>query len=52
MRNSSENVTEKIKTHLYSITLFENHAVYEIMWKTKVEPESPLMTALRRCISR
>jgi len=31
------NVVEKIKTHiLYSVTLFENRAVCEIMWKNKV----------------
>ena len=33
------NVVEKIKTHtLYSITLFENRAFCEIMWKNLVEP--------------
>jgi hypothetical protein len=32
-------VVEKINSHnLYSITFFENHAVYEIIWKNIVEP--------------
>jgi hypothetical protein len=35
--------SEKIKTHiLYSITLFfENRTVYEVMWKSSVEPGRP-----------
>jgi hypothetical protein len=39
-------VVEKIGTHvLCSITFFfENHAVYELMWKNAVEPERPQMT--------
>jgi len=33
-------VVEKIKTHiLNSILVFENRAVYEIMWKTFIEPD-------------
>jgi hypothetical protein len=37
---------EKIKTHvLFSATFFsENRAVYEIMWKYRVEPQRPQMT--------
>jgi len=32
MRNVSDKIVEKIKKHnLYSVTLFENHAFYEIM---------------------
>jgi hypothetical protein len=34
MRNVSEKVEEKIKTHISRfITFLENRAVYEIMWK-------------------
>jgi hypothetical protein len=41
-------VVEKIKTHvLCSIFFFENHAVYEIMWKNVVQPGSPRMTIWR-----
>jgi hypothetical protein len=40
MRNVSEKVIEKIKTHiLFSIkSFFENGAVYGIMWKNMVQP--------------
>jgi len=48
MRNVSDKVVEKIKTHiLCSITFFfspENRAVYEIMWKNIVERGRPQMT--------
>jgi len=47
MRNFSEKVVEKIKTHiLCSVTFFspKNRAVYEIMWKYFVEPGRSLMT--------
>ena len=38
-------VVEKIKTHiLCSVTIFENLAVYEIIWKNTVEPGKPQMT--------
>jgi hypothetical protein len=38
-------VVGKIKTHtLCSITLFQNHAIYEIMWKNIVQPGRPQMT--------
>ena len=41
-------IAEEIKTRiLCSITfffLFENHAVYEIMWKNMVELDRPQMT--------
>jgi hypothetical protein len=37
-------VVEEIKAHiLYSITFFENRAIYEIMWKNTVEPGKPQM---------
>jgi hypothetical protein len=37
---------EKIKIHiLYSITCcFENHTVYEVMWKGMLQPDRPQMT--------
>ena len=43
MRNISDKVVEKIKTHiLCSITFFfENRAVHEVMWKNIVEPDRP-----------
>ena len=45
MRNVSQNVVQKIKTHiLYSVTLFESLAVYEIMWKNVVEADRPQIT--------
>jgi hypothetical protein len=38
-------VVDKIETRkLCSITLFENGAVYEMMWKSMAEPERPLMS--------
>ena len=37
-------VVEKIETHiLYSITFFENRALYEIMWKNIVKSNRPQM---------
>jgi hypothetical protein len=41
----SKQELEKLKTQiLCSITFSENRAVYEIMWKHLVEPDSPQMT--------
>ena len=40
-------VAEKIKTHIFmSDNTFspENRAVYETMWKNRVEPDRPQMT--------
>ena len=40
-------VVHKIKTHiLCSITFlyFENRVIYEVMWKTTVQPDRPQMT--------
>jgi hypothetical protein len=45
-------VVEKIKTHLCSVTLFENHAVYEKMWKYIVERGRPEMTTRSMLIAR
>jgi hypothetical protein len=39
MRNISGKVVDKIKHILLSITLFENHAVCEIRWKSAVETQ-------------
>jgi hypothetical protein len=41
MRNVSEKVVEKIKTHsLCSVNSFsENNAIQEIMWKNMVQPD-------------
>jgi hypothetical protein len=41
-----------IKTHiLYSVTVFESLAVYEIMWKNTVERGRPQMTIWRMRIA-
>jgi hypothetical protein len=46
------NIVEKFRTHiLCSITFFENHAVYEIMWKNVVEWGRPQMTVWRMRIA-
>jgi hypothetical protein len=51
MRNVSD-VVEKIKTHAsYSITFFENHAVYMINWKNNVQPGRPQITVRLMWIS-
>jgi hypothetical protein len=44
MRNVSDKSCRE-KTHiLCSINFSENRAVYEIMWKNMVEPDTPQMT--------
>jgi len=36
------NIVEKIKTHiLCSVTLYENRAVYEIMWRNTLARDRP-----------
>ena len=46
-------IVEKIKTHfLFSNFIFENRAVYEIMWKNIVEWGRPQMTMWRAWIPR
>jgi hypothetical protein len=51
MRNVSENVIEKIKTHiLFSVIFFLNRGVYVIMWKNIPERGRPQMTIWRRRI--
>jgi hypothetical protein len=45
MRNISDEVCRHNHTHiLYSVTLSENRAVYEVIWQNMVEPDRPLMT--------
>jgi hypothetical protein len=43
---SEKKVVEKIKTHFMFNNFFfsENHAVYEVMWKNMIEPDTPQMT--------
>jgi len=46
-------IAEKTKTHFfYSISVSENRAVYEIMWKNILLPDRPQITIWRqtRCI--
>ena len=41
---------EKIKTqNLCSVTLFETHTVYDILWKNLIERGSPQMTICYKC---
>jgi hypothetical protein len=42
MTNVSNTVVDKIETHILYATFYspENSAVYEMMWKNIVEPES------------
>jgi hypothetical protein len=47
MRNVSDKIVEKIKTHLSSsVIFFLNRAVYEIMWKVIVQRGRPQITIL------
>jgi len=46
-------IVEKIESYiLCSVTLFENRAAYEIMFKNFVEPDRPLLTIWRIRIAR
>jgi hypothetical protein len=48
IKKSHVEVVENLETHFFhSITVFENHAVYEIMWENVVESCRPQM-AIRR----
>ena len=52
MRNVSDKVVEKIKTHiLCSVKFFDSRAVYEIMWKNFLVPDSSQMTIWRMLIA-
>ena len=45
-------VVEKLKTYfLCSANFFRNNAVYEIMWKNTVQPDSPHMTVQQKHIA-
>jgi hypothetical protein len=45
MRNVSDKVVEKIKTHvLGSVTFSESSAICEIMWENMVQPDRPKTT--------
>jgi hypothetical protein len=45
IKNVSDRFGEKIKTRiLYSVTFFGKRAVYEMMWKNMVQPDSPQKT--------
>jgi len=46
MRNLFQTqVVEKIKTHFIFMFIFsKNHAMYEIMWESTVEPDWPQIT--------
>jgi hypothetical protein len=53
MRNISDKVVKKIKTHiLCSITTFENRVVYEIMWKNIVQLDKLQMKMWRIRMAR
>jgi hypothetical protein len=52
MRNFSAEVVDTIKTHILCwVTFSENRAVYEIMWKSAVQPDRPQMTIWRMRIA-
>jgi hypothetical protein len=52
MKNVSDKVVEKIKTHiLYSVTIFRKCAVYEKKWKNIVERSRPQMAIWRMRIA-
>jgi hypothetical protein len=45
MRNVSDKIVEKIKTHfVFNNFFFENVAIYEVMWTNFVERGRPQMT--------
>jgi hypothetical protein len=45
MRKFQTKFVDKMQKHdPYSVTFFENRAVYEIMWKNIVEPGRPQTT--------
>jgi len=52
MRNVSDKIIEKIKTHILCLATFsENRTVYEIMWKNFEEPGRTQMTIWRMRIA-
>ena len=51
MRNVSDKVVEKFKTHFMFNIYILNCVVYEIMWKNIVEPDRLQMTIWHMCIA-
>jgi hypothetical protein len=52
LRHVSDKFSEEIKTHIvFRNFLFENRAVYEIMWKNTLESGRPQMTVWRMRIA-
>jgi uncharacterized protein with von Willebrand factor type A (vWA) domain len=52
MRNVSEKVVEKIKTHfVFSNYFLENRTLYEIRWKNTLERGRPHITIWRMLIA-
>jgi len=54
MKNISDKICkENEKTHFLfnKVFFFENHAVYEIMWKNMVQSDKPQMTIWRMRIA-
>jgi len=52
VRNSTDKIVQKIKTHIFGQQLFsKNCAVYEI-WKNIVQPDRPQMTIQHIHIAR
>jgi uncharacterized protein with von Willebrand factor type A (vWA) domain len=52
MRNVSEKVVEKIKTHfVFSNYFFKNHTLYEIRWKNTLERGRPHIKIWRMLIA-
>jgi hypothetical protein len=52
MRNVSDKIVDKIKTHiLYSVTFSENRDIYEIMWTNIAERGRPQMMIWRMRIA-
>jgi hypothetical protein len=41
MKNFLDRFAEEIKTHLMFTFFHENISVFELMWKTAVEPDRP-----------
>ena len=49
VRNISDKVVEKIKTHILCSRFFLSRAVYGIMWKDGAQPDSSQMTKYGAC---
>ena len=51
MKNFSDRIFKEHKTFYVQKFFSENRAVYEIMWKNIVQPDSPQMTIWHMCIT-